>query len=713
MKFTTRLLSRRRLTDGRSAEQMLESLENRVMLNGDSFPSLSLLEDANNPVVRMQTERGDIFIELLANEAPSIVEDFLEKLDDNATNQTFFHNLVPGVSLRGGSWFFLRDADGDNFYGPDALSRPGTSFGLVQNNRPHAVGTIAAHLYDGGAMVFNLADNTAAHANDYAVFARVLDPDSWAVVEDIASLPTASIEGAPNIHAAVQGHLGNVPVDSAYTPGTAVSPNIVVQSPDMMLIKQQGGADYYRHTLYSAEGFTGSTISEFIPISNVNAQEVFYEVRVRYERAPGDAGISRDDLVFRGSLAANVRGGVTISTPDNWDAATVLPNRPYAIEIWSTLPVSANFSHYDFGVATGEAFVSTLNTYWFVGEVEKSNDGHDFILWYNPNPNTVTVELTFRADGVNTLVPIQFQIEPMRRGGINIRDHANIPNGLYSVTVEATSPVLVSMSHYGNVSPIDGWGAVGQAGAPALFSIVPIAYEAGAGAAAAPQIAFAFHNPGLSGGVVSIDFYESGSNVPVHSLNNVVTLAPNARGRITIDAATLPQVPSLTAVVRSTQPVYTATKFVRVEDSYAAGVAVSAGTNFHFAEGFTDPSRTAPNQLEESLTIFNPYGAAFDLAQTQANVTFTFRYTDGASFTINRTVEGGSGLNLRVSSLQEVIDQANIHGRYFYSIEVSSSLPIVAQFMHTDRSLGSEQNAGGGFSTLGTSYGTLTRIDNL
>jgi hypothetical protein len=38
---------------------------------------------------------------------------------------------------------------------------------------------------------------------------------------------------------------------------------------------------------------------------------------------------------------------------------------------------------------------------------------------------------------------------------------------------------------------------------------------------------------------------------------------------------------------------------------------------------------------------------------------------------------------------------------------------VVAQFLHTDTSLGTQFGAGGGFSSFGTAFGPLTRLDDL
>jgi len=705
---------------------LMELLETRRLLGGDPFPSLSLLEHPDNPVVRMTTERGDIFIELLANEAPQTVELFLRQVSEFALNQTFFNRLTPGVALEGAMWSLLPDLNQDGTYGLDDLFRNGGHVDVLgETNRANTERTIAATQRPDGFMgflepavlVINLGDNTVTHPSEqYVVFARILDDNSWDVVQDIAALPLADFTGADNIEMAagfVAAQLNSVPVDAAYTNGDPVSPEIVVQAMDLSLIRQFGAPDHYRHTIYTAEGFTGSTISEFIPIANPNDAEVHYEVRVRYERNSEEFGYIRDDLVIRSTIAANSRGGVTVSTSETWQTAPVASNRPYSVEIISTLPLAANSSRYDFGVATGEAFTSTLDTTWFIGDVEKAM-GNDFLLVYNPNPIATQVTLTFTNEANETLDPITLTLEAFRRGGLNIRDRVELANGRYSVIVQATQSVLAQISHFGLTAlapPIDGFAAIGESGAPSTVGVVPIGFEGGT--PFDPFSTMTFFNPSKGEAVVSLDIYVSGSSAPVQSIANVATLASGERARVRLE--TLIQVADegpLTIVYRSTVPVFSAASFVRNEDSYSAPVGIVASTGVHFAEGFTEPARTG-DALEEMLNIFNPYGEAFGVTDQAADVTLTFRYADGFTFSIDRSVAGGSMLTIDVSRLAEIIEQAETNDRFYYSIEVMSSVPILAQMRHTDRTLNLPGNLGGGFTTLGMAFGTLVRVDEL
>jgi hypothetical protein len=97
---------------------------------------------------------------------------------------------------------------------------------------------------------------------------------------------------------------------------------------------------------------------------------------------------------------------------------------------------------------------------------------------------------------------------------------------------------------------------------------------------------------------------------------------------------------------------------------------------------------------------------------TTANVTFTFFYTDGFSFDHSVAIGGGRRLDLDLHTFQAILDQGTMNNRFFYSIRVSSNVPIIAQMFHYDLTLGGLQ-ASGGFSTLGTLTGNVMRLDQL
>ena len=57
---------------------------------------------AQNPVVVMETSMGNITIELLQEQAPVTVENFLQYVDDGFYSGTVFHRVIEGFMIQGG-----------------------------------------------------------------------------------------------------------------------------------------------------------------------------------------------------------------------------------------------------------------------------------------------------------------------------------------------------------------------------------------------------------------------------------------------------------------------------------------------------------------------------------------------------------------------------------------------------------------------------------
>ena len=57
-----------------------------------------------NPYVLMETDLGDILIELYPDKAPKTVENFLAYVDDKHYDGTLFHRVVRGFVIQGGGY---------------------------------------------------------------------------------------------------------------------------------------------------------------------------------------------------------------------------------------------------------------------------------------------------------------------------------------------------------------------------------------------------------------------------------------------------------------------------------------------------------------------------------------------------------------------------------------------------------------------------------
>ena len=131
----------------------------------------------DNPHVLLETDQGDILIELFAEAAPATVENFLRYVDEGHYDRTLFHRVVRGFVIQGGG------------YGPDLARKP-THDPIPNeagNGLSNEAGTIAmARTMDPHSATdqffINAQDNPGLdHADDsvegfgYCVFGRVVE----------------------------------------------------------------------------------------------------------------------------------------------------------------------------------------------------------------------------------------------------------------------------------------------------------------------------------------------------------------------------------------------------------------------------------------------------------------------------------------------------------------------------------------------------------
>lgn len=145
-----------------------------------------------NPVVHLQTNKGNITIELDAENAPISTENFLSYVNDKAYDSTIFHRVIPGFMIQGGG--FTADMK--------QKSTKGEIKNEAANGLKNQRGTLAmarTQVVDSATCQFfiNLTDNdfldhkgVAPHTYGYAVFAKVTE--GMDVVDAIAAVATGN-----------------------------------------------------------------------------------------------------------------------------------------------------------------------------------------------------------------------------------------------------------------------------------------------------------------------------------------------------------------------------------------------------------------------------------------------------------------------------------------------------------------------------------------
>lgn len=150
-----------------------------------------------NPIVKLQTSKGDIYIELYKKEAPVTVENFLTYVKDGFYDGTIFHRVMPNFMIQGGGF----TADMERKEARDPIVNE------ASNGLRHERGTIAMARKrepDTATCQFfiNHKDNDFLNyveneQDGYAVFGKVID--SMDVVDAIAVVMTTTVNDMADV----------------------------------------------------------------------------------------------------------------------------------------------------------------------------------------------------------------------------------------------------------------------------------------------------------------------------------------------------------------------------------------------------------------------------------------------------------------------------------------------------------------------------------
>ncbi len=140
-------------------------------------------------MVVFETNFGDITLELMPEEAPITVENFLQYVDDGFYDGTIFHRVVPGFVIQGGG--FNEAMEQKQTREPiknEADNGVKNTRGSLSMARTQQVDSATSQFF------INLNDNAfldhGSRDFGYAVFARVVD--GMDVVDQIARVATGN-----------------------------------------------------------------------------------------------------------------------------------------------------------------------------------------------------------------------------------------------------------------------------------------------------------------------------------------------------------------------------------------------------------------------------------------------------------------------------------------------------------------------------------------
>ncbi len=153
-------------------------------------PGAPATQPGNTQVV-IETNMGDIVVELDDDRTPITVKNFLQYADDKSYDNTIFHRVISGFMIQGGGFDLQRT---------QKATRP-SIVNEVRSGRSNARGTIAMARTDAGLntatnqFFINHADNKRLDTagGGYCAFGRVVE--GMDVVDRIAAVPTRDLGG--------------------------------------------------------------------------------------------------------------------------------------------------------------------------------------------------------------------------------------------------------------------------------------------------------------------------------------------------------------------------------------------------------------------------------------------------------------------------------------------------------------------------------------
>lgn len=134
----------------------------------------SAFADSHNPSITMQTNKGNITLELFPEQAPETVKNFLSYVDSGYYEGTIFHRVIAGFMIQGGGFTAemkkKETNDAISNESKNGLSNTQGTIAMARTSNPHSatsqffINTVNNHNLDAKSNQFG-----------YAVFGRVTD----------------------------------------------------------------------------------------------------------------------------------------------------------------------------------------------------------------------------------------------------------------------------------------------------------------------------------------------------------------------------------------------------------------------------------------------------------------------------------------------------------------------------------------------------------
>lgn len=619
---------------GASAGRGLEQLEQRLVLAGTPLPSIADLERPENSVVRFETTYGDIDIELFDSQAPITVANFLIYTTSGRFDETFFHRTVQDFVVQGGGFTF-EDGVGIRQYDLEA------AIIREQTGRSNVARTIAMARTNElnsatNQFFFNTLDNDGSRGTTnldtstggYTVFGRVIQ--GWNNVLTIAGLTRQNLSNNASFAGSMfAGAMGEVPVNSGYSPGAPIVEGNLVYIKNAEVIKPRGATGFYTQTVSFPEGFRSPFSVETIRMVNSNNATATYQIVAHYESG------KRDEVIDSGTIAARSSLEIVVSDFAQASLNLVRAETPYSLQVMTSVPttvtdpapIAVSSHRRDFGGVVGDSFYNSagltnlVSQQWDFPRIERNSLSREFITWMSTWDQTTTVRATFYATG-SLPRTFTFTLEPYRRGGVEI-GQLGLPNGIISAHITADFPIVAALSDWDLPGPgvaaadayTPAFGGLGINGGGASTAALPNAEILGGF-----TNVISFLNPNPTVGVVTLSIYRTDRMPGETPIQRTVIVLSNSRTDFALTTANLgiPAGERFSITYSNNASIAAAYASIDETSRHVAGSrADGVLTNFtsitnstaHFADGFLDPSLDETVQ-QETVSIFNPFASS-------------------------------------------------------------------------------------------------------
>jgi cyclophilin family peptidyl-prolyl cis-trans isomerase len=668
------------------ADQLIEGLEQRLALYSSPFltnlPQIADLSNPNNTVVRMEVPEGFIDIELFdaggpngGTAAPLTVANFLKYVNSGRYTNTFFHRLEANFVLQGGGYSLIDPLpSGTPKY--TTITKDSSVKNEFSSTRSNLERTLAMAKFSDqpdsatSEFFFNLKDNSSnldGQNGGFTVFARVIK--GWDVVQTITGLTTQNLNEYLS---------GNQSTAFDKVPLTGADNSDVVSIKDIEVIKPKNTGAFYTETLYFPQGLRAAVITNDVAMVNTDlGGSAAFQIIARYE-----AGIA-NQVILTGTMEAGASRTVRVSLGGDPTINRVRGGEYFAYEIRATRKIAAQLLQYENGVLISQAFVATAPIFknqledWAFATGQKGPGFRSSVSFLNVTDQPVTITITFTSETGTTYTTTRI-VKPYMRGGINVNNLTQVPDGSYAVRLTSDQPIVVSQLQY-RLSPAQYSIETGVPQEGGTQGVLPGARIPSNGAS---TISFVYNGgTGTNSVLVDVDFVLSnGTVISGSSPVTLTNLVPRREVDLTSLASNLPLDSfftirykvrdGTTKVAGSYSSVYGGGNSLFVRTAFQ----VLSTQKVYFAGGALNPTDSTGQEI---ISLYNPYSSD---ANTTVSYTIRFHFLDSPQQEVisptdgTGTIAANGRVDISVRSFSDVIARINSGAnfrRYAISIETT------------------------------------------